>query len=264
MAVPGCWATRTGLLGPILVGLAGHDRHGGLSVAGRAVGPSGSHGRRAGAATARPRPPSGSPSASILGPDTDRAQQRAERESANPHRVGQQRRSLRRRRLEILQADDPGHRHPKATTAVAHCYQFKYQQDAQAAYLANLSDPYGLDGAAGPEQRRRPRLHRDCRTIRTGRSRRRRRLRAAAGQRGREERAGLSDHRLLRRHRERPAERDSAIDHDRHRAGQGAELAGLLRDLGRAVQRLAGGHVVAGRRTAGDDVDVDVVEPDPG
>jgi mannan endo-1,4-beta-mannosidase len=38
----------------------------------------------------------------------------------------------------------------KATAAVAHCYQFKYQQDAQAAYLANLSDPYGLDGAAGP------------------------------------------------------------------------------------------------------------------
>jgi hypothetical protein len=38
---------------------------------------------------------------------------------------------------------------PKAA-AVPHCYQFTYQQDAQAAYLANLSDPYGLDGAAGP------------------------------------------------------------------------------------------------------------------
>ncbi len=34
--------------------------------------------------------------------------------------------------------------------AIPHCYQFKYQQDAQAAYLANLSDPYGLDGAPGP------------------------------------------------------------------------------------------------------------------
>jgi len=30
------------------------------------------------------------------------------------------------------------------------CSNFKYQQDAQAAYVANLSDPYGLDGKAGP------------------------------------------------------------------------------------------------------------------
>ncbi len=30
------------------------------------------------------------------------------------------------------------------------CSQFVWQQDAQAAYLANLSDPYGLDGAPGP------------------------------------------------------------------------------------------------------------------
>ena len=31
-----------------------------------------------------------------------------------------------------------------------HCYDFTWQQDAQTAYLANLSDPYGLDGAPGP------------------------------------------------------------------------------------------------------------------
>ena len=30
------------------------------------------------------------------------------------------------------------------------CTDFKWQQDAQAAYLANLSDPWGLDGAPGP------------------------------------------------------------------------------------------------------------------
>jgi hypothetical protein len=30
------------------------------------------------------------------------------------------------------------------------CSSFKWQQDAQAAYEANLSDPYGLDGAPGP------------------------------------------------------------------------------------------------------------------
>lgn len=34
--------------------------------------------------------------------------------------------------------------------AVPHCYDFTYQQDAQAAYEANLSDPGGLDGAPGP------------------------------------------------------------------------------------------------------------------
>ena len=42
----------------------------------------------------------------------------------------------------------------KATVTVAPrkvaCYDFKWQQDAQAAYLANLSDPWGLDGAPGP------------------------------------------------------------------------------------------------------------------
>lgn len=31
-----------------------------------------------------------------------------------------------------------------------YCAEFKWQQDAQAAYLANLSDPWGLDGAPGP------------------------------------------------------------------------------------------------------------------
>lgn len=31
-----------------------------------------------------------------------------------------------------------------------YCSQFRFQQDAQAAYLANLSDPYGLDSGAGP------------------------------------------------------------------------------------------------------------------
>lgn len=30
------------------------------------------------------------------------------------------------------------------------CTDFRWQQDAQAAYLANLSDPWGLDGAPGP------------------------------------------------------------------------------------------------------------------
>jgi hypothetical protein len=31
-----------------------------------------------------------------------------------------------------------------------HCYDFAFQQDAQAVYEADLSDPYGLDGAPGP------------------------------------------------------------------------------------------------------------------
>jgi hypothetical protein len=30
------------------------------------------------------------------------------------------------------------------------CTDFKWQQDAQAAYVQNLADPYGLDGAKGP------------------------------------------------------------------------------------------------------------------
>jgi len=37
-----------------------------------------------------------------------------------------------------------------SATKIAHCSQFKWQQDAQAAYLANLSDPGALDGAIGP------------------------------------------------------------------------------------------------------------------
>ncbi len=31
-----------------------------------------------------------------------------------------------------------------------HCSDFTWQQDAQAAYVANLDDPWGLDGAPGP------------------------------------------------------------------------------------------------------------------
>lgn len=31
-----------------------------------------------------------------------------------------------------------------------HCWDFRWQQDAQAAYLADLADPGGLDGLAGP------------------------------------------------------------------------------------------------------------------
>jgi mannan endo-1,4-beta-mannosidase len=37
--------------------------------------------------------------------------------------------------------------HPVQLTA---CWQFTWQQDAQKVYLANLSDPYGLDGDPGP------------------------------------------------------------------------------------------------------------------
>lgn len=37
-----------------------------------------------------------------------------------------------------------------ATPKPIYCSQFSWQQDAQAAYLANLSDPWGLDGAPGP------------------------------------------------------------------------------------------------------------------
>src|SRR5215203_2052948 len=31
-----------------------------------------------------------------------------------------------------------------------HCYDFRWQQDAQAVYEADLMDPYGLDGPPGP------------------------------------------------------------------------------------------------------------------
>jgi mannan endo-1,4-beta-mannosidase len=37
-----------------------------------------------------------------------------------------------------------------ATPKIPHCSDFTWQQDAQLAYLANLSDPGGLDGAKGP------------------------------------------------------------------------------------------------------------------
>lgn len=37
-----------------------------------------------------------------------------------------------------------------ATPKHLYCTDFKWQQDAQAAYLENLSDPWGLDGAPGP------------------------------------------------------------------------------------------------------------------
>ena len=38
---------------------------------------------------------------------------------------------------------------PPGPTAV-HCSDFHWQQDAQAAYVANLDDPWGLDGPPGP------------------------------------------------------------------------------------------------------------------
>jgi hypothetical protein len=38
----------------------------------------------------------------------------------------------------------------EATAKIPHCWNFRWQQDAQAAYAANLSDPGGLDGAVGP------------------------------------------------------------------------------------------------------------------
>jgi mannan endo-1,4-beta-mannosidase len=37
-----------------------------------------------------------------------------------------------------------------ATGATKTCTDFTWQQDAQAAYAANLSDPWGLDGKPGP------------------------------------------------------------------------------------------------------------------
>jgi hypothetical protein len=37
-----------------------------------------------------------------------------------------------------------------AAPELKHCWDFTWQQDAQAAYRANLSDPAGLDGAPGP------------------------------------------------------------------------------------------------------------------
>jgi mannan endo-1,4-beta-mannosidase len=39
---------------------------------------------------------------------------------------------------------------PPVASKVKHCWDFHFQQDAQDAYLANLSDPAGLDGDPGP------------------------------------------------------------------------------------------------------------------
>lgn len=39
---------------------------------------------------------------------------------------------------------------PPSGPVVQHCSDFTWQQDAQAAYVANLADPWGLDGAPGP------------------------------------------------------------------------------------------------------------------
>jgi hypothetical protein len=39
---------------------------------------------------------------------------------------------------------------PPANPRALHCSDFRWQQDAQAAYLADLSDPWGLDGPPGP------------------------------------------------------------------------------------------------------------------
>ncbi|MCW2747917.1 MAG: hypothetical protein JWP10_1059, partial [Nocardioidaceae bacterium] len=48
---------------------------------------------------------------------------------------------------------DPSPTKPKPTTPVKKiegCWSFTYQQDAQAYYVADVSDPLGLDGAMGP------------------------------------------------------------------------------------------------------------------
>jgi len=37
-----------------------------------------------------------------------------------------------------------------SSTAKTKCWEFAWQQDAQAVYVANLSDPYGLDAGVGP------------------------------------------------------------------------------------------------------------------
>jgi len=38
-----------------------------------------------------------------------------------------------------------------ATAKAKHCWDFRWQQDAQSAYRRNLSDPWGLDGKPGPD-----------------------------------------------------------------------------------------------------------------
>jgi mannan endo-1,4-beta-mannosidase len=39
---------------------------------------------------------------------------------------------------------------PAKAAKALHCTDFRWQQDAQTAYAANLTDPWGLDGAPGP------------------------------------------------------------------------------------------------------------------
>ncbi len=41
-------------------------------------------------------------------------------------------------------------RHPSSAAANPTCSTFRWQQDAQRVYRANLSDPFGLDGPVGP------------------------------------------------------------------------------------------------------------------
>jgi mannan endo-1,4-beta-mannosidase len=39
---------------------------------------------------------------------------------------------------------------PRPAKRPTRCFEFRWQQDSQAVYLANLADPYGLDGRPGP------------------------------------------------------------------------------------------------------------------
>jgi hypothetical protein len=48
----------------------------------------------------------------------------------------------------VDQTRAPRPRTPKP--ASVHCWEFRWQQDAQRAYVSNLRDPWGLDGAPGP------------------------------------------------------------------------------------------------------------------
>ncbi|MGE5765396.1 MAG: hypothetical protein ACM3ZF_16470, partial [Mycobacterium leprae] len=59
----------------------------------------------------------------------------------------------RRASIEARLKKGPGTAVPaaaKANKSPTHCWEFKFQQDAQAAYAADLQDPYGLDGKPGP------------------------------------------------------------------------------------------------------------------
>ncbi len=48
------------------------------------------------------------------------------------------------------QPNESGDRASTIADGLKHCWDFTWQQDAQAAYVANLADPGGLDGLAGP------------------------------------------------------------------------------------------------------------------